>query len=183
MVNSKEKEEKIALLLDDLTALEEYIHDLFNFSPLPICFISSLGVILEVNPALEKASGFKMDEIVGERLEKIFKKEEIGPLARETIREGFIDGKELRFFPKGGEAVTVQVFTRTRKDEKGEVVGYFLSLFDLTGIKKTEAELKRIQIALLNILEDTEEARRKAEEEKNKTQAIITNFTDALFFT
>ena len=176
------EENQLSLLLDDLTALEEYIHDLFNFSPLPICFISPVGVILEVNPALEKASGFKMDEIVGEPLERVFKKEEIGPLARETIREGSVDGKELRFFPKGGEEVAVQVFTRTRKDEKGEVVGYFLSLFDLTGIKKTEAELKRVQTALLNILEDTEEARRKAEEEKDKTQAIITNFTDALFF-
>jgi len=34
--------------------------------------------------------------------------------------------------------------------------------------------------ALLNILEDIEEARGKAEEEKNKTLAVITNFTDGL---
>jgi len=34
--------------------------------------------------------------------------------------------------------------------------------------------------ALLNILEDVEEERRKAEEEKNKTLAIIINFTDGL---
>ncbi len=176
------KENQLSLLLDDLTALEEYVHDLFNFSPLPICFISPIGVILELNPAMERVSGFKMDEIVGEPLEKIFRKEEIGPLVKETIGAGFVDGKELRFFPKGGEEISVQVFTRTRKDEKGEIVGYFLSLLDLTGIKKTEAELKRVQVALLNILEDTEEERRKAEEEKNKTQAIITNFTDALLF-
>ncbi|MBI4359442.1 MAG: PAS domain S-box protein [Candidatus Nealsonbacteria bacterium] len=176
------EEGQLSLLLDDLTALEEYIHDLFSFSPLPICFVSPVGVVLEVNPAMEKVSGFKMEEIVGESLERVFKKEEIGPLVKETLGEGFVDGKELRFFPKTGQEITTQVFTRTRKDEKGEVVGYFLSLLDLSGIKKTEAELKRVQAALLNILEDTEEARRKAEEEKNKTQAIITNFTDALFF-
>jgi len=36
--------------------------------------------------------------------------------------------------------------------------------------------------ALMNILEDVENARRLAEEEKNKTLAIITNFTDGLLF-
>jgi signal transduction histidine kinase len=36
--------------------------------------------------------------------------------------------------------------------------------------------------ALLNILEDVEESRSQAVEEKNKTLAIITNFTDGLLF-
>ena len=176
------EETQYALLLDDLTALEEYIHDLFNFSPLPICFISPIGVILELNPAMEKTSGFKMDELIGESIEKVFKKEEVGPLTKDTFREGFVEGREMRFFPKEGNEVAVRISTRIRKDEKGELVGYFLSFFDLTDIKRTEGELKKVQTALLNILEDTEEARRRAEDEKNKTQAIITNFTDGLFF-
>ena len=37
-------------------------------------------------------------------------------------------------------------------------------------------------LALLNILEDVEEARIQAVEERNKTLAIITNFTDGLLF-
>lgn len=39
---------------------------------------------------------------------------------------------------------------------------------------------KETHVALLNILEDIEEARARAVEEKNKTLAIITNFTDGL---
>lgn len=39
---------------------------------------------------------------------------------------------------------------------------------------------KETHFALLNILEDIEEARARAVEEKNKTLAIITNFTDGL---
>lgn len=46
--------------------------------------------------------------------------------------------------------------------------------------KTQELELSRK--SLMNILEDVEEERRKAEEEKNKTLAIITNFTDGLLF-
>jgi PAS domain S-box-containing protein len=41
-------------------------------------------------------------------------------------------------------------------------------------------ELEEARIALMNILEDIEEARKKAEEEKNKTLAIVENFADGL---
>lgn len=45
-----------------------------------------------------------------------------------------------------------------------------------------EETLRRVRAALLNILEDTDEARKEAVYEKNKTAAIIENFTDGLIF-
>lgn len=50
----------------------------------------------------------------------------------------------------------------------------------LKKLEKRTKELEEARAALMNILEDVEEARRKAEEEKNKTLAIISNFTDGL---
>ena len=47
-------------------------------------------------------------------------------------------------------------------------------------IKENTKEFKLGRSALMNILEDVNEARMKAEAEKNKTLAIITNFTDGL---
>ena len=175
-----EKDKKISLLLEDLASLETYIHDFFTFSPLSICFVSPLGVILEVNPAFEKFSNFKFDEIIGETIEKLFDKKAIEELSKDTIKKRFVREREMEFFPKGKKSLIVQVFTRVRKDEKGKTVGFFLGLFDLTKIKKTGEELKGAQTALLNILEDTEEARQRAEQEKNKTLTIITSFTDGL---
>jgi signal transduction histidine kinase len=46
--------------------------------------------------------------------------------------------------------------------------------------EKELQELKKSKEALMNILEDVEEARANEEEEKNKTLAIINNFTDGL---
>jgi PAS domain S-box-containing protein len=43
-----------------------------------------------------------------------------------------------------------------------------------------EEELRKSTNALLNMLEDVEESRRKVEEERDKTKLIITNFTDGL---
>jgi len=49
----------------------------------------------------------------------------------------------------------------------------------LEKIKETEGTEKTTE-ALLNMLEDVEEARKGAEEERDKTLSIITNFTDGL---
>ena len=115
-----EKEDKIktSLLADDLASLENYIHDLFNFSPLPICFVSPIGVFLEVNPAFEVVSKLKSYELIGEPIEKLFKKEEIEKLTKKTLEQEIVKGIEMKFFPKQQESITVQVFTRVRKDEK-----------------------------------------------------------------
>ncbi|MFA5086592.1 MAG: ATP-binding protein [Candidatus Paceibacterota bacterium] len=43
-----------------------------------------------------------------------------------------------------------------------------------------EDELRRVRVALLNILEDTEESRKEAVSERNKTMAIIENLTDGI---
>jgi PAS domain S-box-containing protein len=48
--------------------------------------------------------------------------------------------------------------------------------------QETENDLRQARSALLNILDDTEMARRSAVEERNKTLAIIQNFSDAILF-
>jgi len=138
-----EKDKKISLLSEDLTALESYISDIFTFSPLPLCFVSPLGVILESNPAFEKISGFSFDEIVGKPVEELFDKKEVEELVRDTLEKGIVEGKEMKFLPKTGIEMPAQVFTKARKDEEWNITGYFLGLFDLTEIKKTEKELRK----------------------------------------
>ena len=145
---SNEKDKKIALLLEDLGALEGYVNDLFNFSPLPICFISPIGVVLEANPAFEKAFKIKIENIIGESIEEFFEKGEGKKLTRDTLQKKSIEAREISFFPKKKKRVYVQVFSKIRKDEKGRVVGYFLSLFDITKIKEAEEKLKEARDTL-----------------------------------
>lgn len=180
-IEEKNKEEdKISILLEDLTSLESYAKDLFSFLPLPVCLVSSIGIILEVNPALEKISGYRIEEIIGKSAEDIFIKEEIEAISKETIERGSVLAKETSIFTKEKRKVPVNASTILRKSEEGEIIGYFIGLFDLTDVKKKEKELKDAQVALLNMLEDTKMARQAAEEERDKTKAIITGFADGL---
>ncbi len=142
MKNIEEQEKKAALLADDLTSLESYIHDLFYFSPLPLSFISPIGVLLEVNPSFEELANLRSYELVGEPIEELFVKKEIEKIAKETFKKGGVRGKEINFFPKGKEKIRVKIYTKERKDERGETVGYFLCIFDMTEIKKLEDKLK-----------------------------------------
>jgi len=172
-----EKDKKISLLLEDLSSLESYINDIFTFSPLPFCFISPAGVILESNPSFEKFSGFTFDEIIGKSVEDLFDNEIIEKILAQTEKKGIFVGQEVDFYPKDKNNLIVQVFAKARKDEKGNFLGYFLGFSDLTKVKKAADNSRR---ALMNILEDIREARWRAEEEKNKTLAIINNFADGI---
>ncbi len=49
-------------------------------------------------------------------------------------------------------------------------------------LEKKAEEMSQTQTALLNLAEDTDQASKDAEEEKEKTMAIIQNFLDGLFF-
>jgi signal transduction histidine kinase len=51
---------------------------------------------------------------------------------------------------------------------------------ELKELKEKTKELERTKKALLNILEDATEARKRAEEERSKTLAVITNLVDGL---
>jgi len=145
MVVSKKEtndKKKISGLFEDLALLESYARELFSFSPLPICYVSPNGVILEVNPAFEKISGYNIYEVIGEPIENFFDKEKIRELSEETINKGFVKTKEISVFTKEKRKITVSVFTALRKSKEGEIIGYFVGFFDLSDVKKKEKELQ-----------------------------------------
>lgn len=171
------EEKKIEVLSEDLNLLEAYINDIFTFSPLPFCFISTSGVILESNPAFEKFSGYSLEEIIGKSVEDFVDDEVAFQILNENKKKGSFNIQEANFFTKDEKRLIVQIFTKARKDEKGNFLGYFLSLSDLTEIKINSDNSRR---ALMNILEDVRDAKVKAEEERNKTLTIIHNFADGI---
>lgn len=138
----KEEEKKISILLEDLASLESYARDLFTFSPLPTFLLSTAKIILEVNPAFEEITGYKIEEIIGKSIEEILDQEKVESLIEETLNKGSVKTKETFLFTKEKKNVSVSVSTMLRKSEDGEVVGYFFGIFDLTEIKKKEEDLQ-----------------------------------------
>ena len=146
----KELEKKNSVLLDDLASLENYITELFAFLPVPVCFISPIGVVLEFNPAFERISGYKFYEVLGEGAEKLFKKKNIEELIRETLKNEGIENKEIILLPKNKKEIPVSAFTRARRDKNKSVIGLFICIFNLSEIKNDERQLREKMEELKN---------------------------------
>jgi len=174
MVNDTSKKNTISSR--NVAFLESYVSDIFTFTPSPLSFINLEGVILDLNPAFLEIANIKIKDIFNGRIESFFDEVEIKELIKDTFNEGFVNGREMRFFPVNKPDISVQAFTKIRSDGDNKL-GYFLSLFDLTEIKRTQRDSRK---ALLGLLEDIDEKKVVAEEEKNKTLAIIRNFADGI---
>jgi len=133
---------KIETLIDDLNALEGYISDLLTFSPLPICFISSTGVLLEFNPAFEKLSGYKIYEAIGQDIGIFFQEKEIKNAMKETLKKGEARDRQCALITKKGKQVPVSIFTKARQDREESIVGVFLGIFDMSEIRFAQQELE-----------------------------------------
>ncbi len=158
---------KISGLLEDLSLLENYARELFSFSPMPLCFVSPLGVILEANPAFEEISGYSIYEIIGEPIEDFFDKEKIEELSRETLKKGLVKAKEINLFTKKKKKIPVQSFSGVRRNRRGNITGYFLGLFNLTEIKKIEAALEEAKKVLeIKVAARTKELRELTERQE-----------------
>jgi PAS domain S-box-containing protein len=198
--NDSEKEILIKQLSQNLEDLERFLRDLWHFLPLPLCYVNPLGIILEANFALGEFFKKNPEELIGEKVEIIFlDKKKAKSLHQKIFKEKKIS-EEVEIVLEKEEEKIVKVSATAREDEKGNIIGYYLAFSDITELKTFQVELeKRVtqrtkeiekkkeeiegsRKALLNILEDVEKERKVAEEEEEKTRAIIDNFVDGLLF-
>ncbi|XOB42060.1 MAG: ATP-binding protein [Candidatus Nealsonbacteria bacterium] len=185
---------------EDLESLERYIEEFSEFLPLPVFIVNPADVIIGINRAFQDLTRYNEMEIVGKETSFLFlEKRRVKTLEEEILSKKKRIIREMTLLTKDGKKIPVNVSGQFRKDEKGNLIGYFFALFNISVLKKFQEELeKKVREktkelvgktkdleasgrALLNILEDIKEALKATEEEKNKTQAIITNFTDGLF--
>mgnify|MGYP001121926293 CR=1 FL=1 len=189
MTFNNKKKEKTGNFPKKTETSQNHLQDLAFFFPLPLVFVSSGGVILETNLALNELLNYQEGELIGESLEKLLQKPDFEKLLKETLENDFVKNFESILKTKENKEIPSSLYARLKRDEKNQPIGFFLAFFDLRKIQKTQKELEektrdleRTKISLLNILEDMEEARRTAELEQLKTRAIINNLIDGILF-
>lgn len=177
---------------DQLKNLQVYVKELFSFISLPVCNLDWAGNFTACNKAFEDLTLYSSSEIIGKPLESIFlDRQSVDNLLKEAREIGEIVRGKATLYTKQKQEINVRIDVSLRNGSAGNFVGYFVSVSDIREFTKIQgvlekevsertAELEKTKEALTNMLEDAEEARWSAEEEKNRTLAIITNFTDGL---
>lgn len=192
MAEEKITKREFERMREDLEDLERYIKEFSSFLPLAVCTVNPPKIIIDINQTFRTLTGYDAFDVIGEPLDKIFvEKKEMEGMTEEVRKKGEPKSAETTLFSKEKKKIPVNVSISARKDRDGNFIGYFLAFSDITEVKKSREELEErvkertkeledSRAALMNILEDVEEARGKVEEERNKTLAVITHLTDGL---
>lgn len=147
------------------------------------------GVILFANSAVEKLTGFTIDEIIGNTprlwggmMEPGFYRN----LWREKSAGGTIRGKLINR-RKNGELYSIYSNIAPIKDAAGIVIGWIATEEDITEIESQReklaeqgTDLEKSKSALLNILEDLETEKNQIALANAKNTAILSSIVDGL---
>jgi PAS domain S-box-containing protein len=153
MVN---EEEKIKTLIEDISLLESYAYDLFAFTPLPLCFVNPKGIVLEINPAFVKVTGYNEYDVVGENMTLFIEEKEAERILKKTMEESIVEGEKTTIKKKDGNDLPVMVSTKIRKTKEDGVNGAFFSFFDLTEVKEKEDKIQESNKKLQEKMEEME---------------------------
>jgi len=117
----------------DLFALENYINDIWQFLPIPVAYLNPMGVILDVSHSFEQLIHFKKEELIGGTLLGLFtEREMMEQIQQLTMKKNRVNNHACVIRNKDGEKIPVNVSTLIRRDETGDIVGYFVALVDIS---------------------------------------------------
>lgn len=137
----KEIEERITAQ-KKLVIAQEYTSSIIHSSIDMIIASDRDGLVTEFNAAAQKAFGYTAEEVIGEKVWKLFEsKEESDSILLQILERGFFLG-EMNGVNAKGEVFPAYLSASLLINDKGESVGTVGVVKDITELKKTEQELK-----------------------------------------
>ena len=136
-----EKESKQTM--EDLEDLVSYVQNFNFFLPIAVCSISPNRNIIDINRVFEELTDYKPLEIIGKSVKTLFLEEDkIDKIINESIKKKTVRSRELTLISKDKKKILVDISVSVREDKKGNSIGYFASITDITEIKKFQESLE-----------------------------------------
>jgi PAS domain S-box-containing protein len=193
MVNKKINEAKIINKLScnenlnsKINDLENYIRDLNTFLPIPLCSVDLEIKIIDINSSLSSITGYSNDEIVGNKINMLFKNDEdLKGIISETKNKGYIKYHETSLITKDNSEIPIAVTTGSRKDTQSKTIGYFVAFINTSEFKKKEESLQEKitfleedEIAMLEMMKELHETRGKLKEFNENLEGLVKDRTE-----
>jgi PAS domain S-box-containing protein len=127
-----------------MRSINAYNRSLIEASLDALITIDSQGIIIDVNSATERATGYSRGQLTGTDIFGYFTdSEKVKNAHNKVLKEGTIEDCELELKHKDGYATTVICNASVHKGKCGRVKGVFISARDITQRKIREEELER----------------------------------------
>lgn len=134
---------KFKQISEEFEDLISYVQDFSSFLPIAVCSISPNGSITEINRAFEGLTGYKPSEAIGKQIKTLFLQEDgIETIIKEVTIKKIIRNRELTLILKDKNRILTDISVSAREDKKGNLIGYFISIIDITEIKKLQESLE-----------------------------------------
>lgn len=142
-----------------------YNRSLIEASLDPLVTIDPNGKITDANSAMELATGYSREELMGTGFKTYFKDPERAWMGfQQAYRDGWAQDSELEIRHYDGRTTPVLYNASVYRDDAGKVIGVFAAARDISERRKADKELRRLNRAL-KALSDCNEALAHATDE------------------
>ncbi len=142
--------------LADLIELEKYINDIWHFLPIPIAYVTPLGVVVDIDDAFERLVDYPREEIVGRNLNSLCAPSDMMDLLKAAVLQDRREpAKDCELHHRNGAAVPVGLTALARQDESGQTVGFFVAFFDLSERETGERALRSSEAKYRAVVEQS----------------------------
>ena len=138
---------------------EEKYRTLFEGSKEPLFVTTKDGKFVDLNSATVELFGYDNKEEllkVGSMARLYFNPEIRNKIQEILSKQDFAKDVEQEMRRKDGERIHVLVSMSTRKDHKGNAIGYKGTIKNITDLKRAEQELQKEKLAVQNLAEERE---------------------------
>ena len=155
----------------------EVIQDLYNNAPCGYHSLDKSGIIVQMNDTELKWLGYTRDEVIG----KMNVASILTPGSRERFREnfprfmeqGYIRDAEFEIIRKDGSIIPILLSATAVKNESGEFEMSRSTLFDITDLKKSRQEIRKLNEELeRKVIERTAELQAANKELEDFTYTV-----------
>ncbi len=140
---------------------ENQFRQFFTNAPVYCYLVSPGGEILDVNRAAIEALGYEKEQLVGERLQKLYAPES-APKAKELFESwqqtGRLENEELTVMTSRGERRTVLLSADAVRDASGRILHSISVQRDITERKRMEDELRESEDKFAKLFRNSPDA-------------------------
>ncbi len=113
------------------------------------------SIITLISPSVEKAAGYKPDEVIGKSvIDFFYNKEDWEKVREEVFDKGYVDDYDLKLIDKSGKYIDVSVTANLRRDDEGAFEGVVGMIRDISERKKLEEEKAAFNQRMMDITEN-----------------------------